>query len=191
MESDRIDHINLYKTGLLRLKPGRGPFTHSHSCSDKILVWNHIGIEGTVLSVFYNPIYIKAYVINSRFDEEAMKRGCFLRVQYRETSPLFVETKLDFKYKKSLERIKSSNVCINYIINCGTEYTVGSAGKKYGSNKTDFSDKCLSRLCPYLLFKGLKYLELKESELSNCKTKQNLLNKLKFWNRKPPNYYTF
>ncbi|KAI8458246.1 hypothetical protein BY996DRAFT_4577431 [Phakopsora pachyrhizi] len=53
--------------GKLRTKPGRldSPPTTSHSCSDKLALWNAVGIQGALLSAFYKPIYVSGYVFGN------------------------------------------------------------------------------------------------------------------------------
>lgn len=54
-EDQRID--------VVRLKPGGGPRNQSMSCSDKITKWNYLGIQGALLSHFFEPIFISSFVI--------------------------------------------------------------------------------------------------------------------------------
>ncbi|KAI0796491.1 adenosine deaminase/editase [Abortiporus biennis] len=57
------DNYTLY--GVLRTKPGRAdsPPTSSMSCSDKISLWNFVGIQGALGSRFLRPIYIDRIII--------------------------------------------------------------------------------------------------------------------------------
>lgn len=60
---------SIEKLGRLRTKPGRADSSPSisHSCSDKLALWSTIGLQGSTLSRWLNPIYIDGYVIG---DEE-------------------------------------------------------------------------------------------------------------------------
>lgn len=51
--------------GALRTKPGRldSPPTNSMSCSDKIALWNVVGLQGSLLSNIMRPIYLSAIII--------------------------------------------------------------------------------------------------------------------------------
>lgn len=57
--------VNYHSVGALRTKPGRGDPTISMSCSDKIAKWLVLGIQGSLLSCFFEkPIYLDAIVIS-------------------------------------------------------------------------------------------------------------------------------
>jgi len=51
------------------------------SCSDKILKWNVLGLQGALLSHFMEPIYLDTIVLGSLFHQEHMIRSCFGRLQ--------------------------------------------------------------------------------------------------------------
>ncbi|KAI9001302.1 hypothetical protein BD414DRAFT_404170 [Trametes punicea] len=57
------DNYSLY--GVMRTKPGRAdsPPTLSMSCSDKIAVWNVLGIQGALASRVLLPVYIDRIII--------------------------------------------------------------------------------------------------------------------------------
>ena len=66
---------------------GRGDPTMSLSCSDKMLKWNLVGLQGSVLAaVFSGPIRWSSVVVGGdQFDEAAVRRAVFER-----TGNLFV-----------------------------------------------------------------------------------------------------
>ena len=50
--------------GAIRTKPGRGERTISMSCSDKMAMWNVVGIQGALLTLFLmEPIYLRSIVV--------------------------------------------------------------------------------------------------------------------------------
>lgn len=67
--------------GPLRTKPGRGDRTLSHCCSDKLLKWSVLGLQGSLLMSFLRyPIYLETVVIGlCPYNSVAMERGLFAR----------------------------------------------------------------------------------------------------------------
>ena len=59
----------------MRTKPGRGPPTNSMACSDKILRWNVLGIQGALLSLLVPPIYVDTVVVGELFDKVELRGG--------------------------------------------------------------------------------------------------------------------
>ena len=56
--------------GILRTKPGRSDLpvekrTYSLSCSDKIMKWNIVGIQGCLLNLLMEPIFIDTLLIEN------------------------------------------------------------------------------------------------------------------------------
>lgn len=50
------------------------------SCSDKVAMWNVVGVQGAILSTLIEPIYIESLVVRNLFHEENMSRGLFGRI---------------------------------------------------------------------------------------------------------------
>lgn len=68
--------------GILRTKPGRAdsPFASSLSCSDKICLWNILGVQGALLSHFVKPIYFDLILIGDDFHLESVTRALVTRI---------------------------------------------------------------------------------------------------------------
>lgn len=79
--------------GILRTKPGRAdsPFASSLSCSDKICLWNILGIQGALLSHFLKPIYFNSILIVDDFDLECATRALIYRISEFEIKEKFLE----------------------------------------------------------------------------------------------------
>ena len=65
-----------YTTSSLRTKPGRSdsPLATSHSCSDKISLWNYVGVQGGLLSSLLERVAIDVMVIGLTLKDEERER---------------------------------------------------------------------------------------------------------------------
>jgi len=52
-----------------------------NSCSDKILRWNIVGIQGSLLTEFLNPVYLKVIVLSDyQYSFEHFSRAFYARI---------------------------------------------------------------------------------------------------------------
>lgn len=80
-----------HRLGPLRTKPGRGDRCMSHCCSDKMLRWSILGVQGGLLMTYLeHPVYLESVTIGDcAYSQEAMERGLFRRFKEKlDTLPL-------------------------------------------------------------------------------------------------------
>ncbi|XP_010634729.1 double-stranded RNA-specific editase 1 isoform X2 [Fukomys damarensis] len=57
------------------------------SCSDKIARWNVVGIQGSLLSVFVEPIYFSSIILGSLYHGDHLSRAMYQRISNIEDLP--------------------------------------------------------------------------------------------------------
>lgn len=99
--------VDYHIVGVVRTKPGRGDPTLSVSCSDKILRWNYVGIEGALLSIFFSrPIYLSSIVVASHptlYCKDALTRALVSRNERLKdlgNSPCLLHSRREFEFCK-------------------------------------------------------------------------------------------
>ncbi|XP_055638089.1 tRNA-specific adenosine deaminase 1 [Toxorhynchites rutilus septentrionalis] len=68
--------------GMIRTKPGKGVRTLSVSCSDKMIRWNILGVQGSLLMMLLEqPIYLRSIVFcdGTDYNKEAVERALWKR----------------------------------------------------------------------------------------------------------------
>ncbi|CAG8504322.1 7537_t:CDS:10 [Paraglomus occultum] len=79
----RRGRIDYESVGVLRTKPGRADSepTLSMSCSDKIALWNVVGLQSALLSELIEPIYLSSIVVGDMFDHDSLARAFYGRCE--------------------------------------------------------------------------------------------------------------
>lgn len=84
-QDPRAPGLGYHILGAIRTKPGRGDPTLSVSCSDKLMRWNSVGIQGALLSqLLSSPIYMESIIVDGGcpYSEVALKRAVLDRVSW-------------------------------------------------------------------------------------------------------------
>ena len=141
------------------------------SCSDKLARWNVLGIQGSLLSLFLDPIYYKSVIIGAMYNEHHLTRALYTRVSGISNlpEPYLPNLPLLHGVSNPPPRVptKSPTLSVNW--------TWGDRDVEVVNSRTGkLSDVVPSRLCKQLLFET--FLNLWDS-LSSMKLRQNVLEK--------------
>ncbi|OQV20700.1 tRNA-specific adenosine deaminase 1 [Hypsibius exemplaris] len=172
--------------GALRTKPGRGHPTLSMSCSDKMMKWNVLGLQGALLSDFLGPIYLVSLCIaKCPFNFASIRQSLVGRSEkfsfstggFRRHAPVISQSDLIFshgKHQADLDVTTQKSTCHKSILwirngDSSSSVEVIINGKKQGATgKSKLSPSSRSMVCKMELF--LLYEQLADrlqSMLSN------------------------
>jgi len=145
------------------------------SCSDKILRWNMLGCQGSLLSHWIKPIFMRSITIGSRYHPGHMSRAFFERCpdQMYVNKPQLLAT----TSPESRAVWKTSESCVVWIDGAGPEILNGVNGKLLQTNDP-------SRLCKDLLMKKFKQLASFEQAIPRHDKKKEKLVKLSYMDLK-------
>ena len=135
------------------------------SCSDKIALWNVVGLQGALLSHFIEPIYLESVILGSLFNLEHLVRAIQgrLNLNFESNSlqklPNFhrlnkskVAKSLVKEFEQSRQIIKSPNYAINYMKNDFVPEVISCDSGKV------FKEERPSRLCKRTMFENFRTL---------------------------------
>ena len=110
------DGKDYHRLGLLRTKPGRGPRTSSLSCSDKMLKWNILGLQGALLShLFPEPLFFSFFVLcHKPLHKPSLSRALWERAGTSANQPelLYYFLVWDYQKKDGLQACPDTLICV-------------------------------------------------------------------------------
>jgi len=206
---------NFHVTGALRIKPGRGNRTISMSCSDKIMKWCTLGVQGGLLYNFIKkPLYLSSIIINNAcYDSNALCRALsfrgrnsheleIIRPSLHQTNLMFADGKETLEKRMiDTNKISPSPVSLLWCPSCNI-YEVANNGRKHGMTKKNFNTlKARTAICKHVLYGEFQklskesvqksYYDCKNSNEEYRKRKELFFNVFNDWIRKPRHFEEF
>ena len=151
-----------------------GERLYTMSCSDKLACWNLLGLQGALLSLYMDPVYLKSIIIGSLFQEQHLLRAVYSRIsgvqglpeQFTPTLPLLNMVSNPPNRVAQKSPTKSLN------------WTWGDTGVEMVNCKTGRLDERVpSRVCKQLLFEQFVELwnDLAPQHVKACVLEHKLL----------------
>ena len=157
----------------LSTKPGRGDHSRSYSCSDKICLWNLLGLQGAMLFLLLRPVYLTSIIISGEMEEAVAAEALYgrvvvpsLAVPFKQNRPVIVHDRLfsplcEHEVMKTLEgkRLAASGSALVWVASGVQETLIARSGVRLGTNvKKGVTEKNMSVVCPLSLFRQFKAL---------------------------------
>lgn len=119
------------------------------SCSDKIARWNVVGIQGSLLSIFVEPIYFSSIILGSLYHGDHLSRAMYQRISNIEDLPPLYTLNKPLLSGISNAEARQPGKAPNFSVN----WTVGDATIEV-INATTGKDELgrPSRLCKHALY---------------------------------------
>lgn len=189
------------------IKDGKG--LKIMSCSDKLLKWNILGLQGTFLSTFMKPAYIKSVVVGALFNIDHIERALYGRASNIALHrPFYLNKPILIGLGNKVAEGNASNYSFVYNSNFGSEI-IGSDGTLVATDEKSYSKICRRSL--FELYIQLQmasgFLEPSEKNLYQYHYEKNIVinynrakhqfycnlyaNRLKVWLNKPTDINMF
>jgi len=192
--------LGYHKVGEVRTKPGRGDRTLSLSCSDKIIKWNMVGLQGALCSYLLSRVlHLRCFVLSgSMFNKSSLERALYGRAGVDHVNkPILAKVDLDFECSKSEASPTPCPDSVVWVDVGGGKVEALTEGHKQGwARKKLTNPKSWSMLCQrnlvkrflelgghILLGSSKTYAELK-SKSPNYSVRRNGISILKYWPQK-------
>ncbi|XP_044606693.2 double-stranded RNA-specific editase 1 isoform X1 [Equus asinus] len=119
------------------------------SCSDKMARWNVVGIQGSLLSIFVEPIYFSSIILGSLYHGDHLSRAMYQRISNIEDLPPLYTLNKPLLSGISNAEARQPGKAPNFSVN----WTVGDAAIEV-INATTGKDELgrPSRLCKHALY---------------------------------------
>ncbi|XP_056670524.1 double-stranded RNA-specific editase 1 [Monodelphis domestica] len=136
------------------------------SCSDKIARWNVLGIQGSLLSLFVEPIYFSSIILGSLYHGDHLSRAVYQRISDIEELPPLYSLNRPLLSGISNTEARQPGKAPNFSVN----WTVGDPSMEV-INATTGKDEMgrASRLCKQALYS--RWLRIHAKLSSNLRTK--------------------
>ncbi|XP_066891370.1 double-stranded RNA-specific editase 1 isoform X1 [Kogia breviceps] len=119
------------------------------SCSDKMARWNVVGIQGSLLSVFVEPIYFSSIILGSLYHGDHLSRAMYQRISNIEDLPALYTLNKPLLSGISNAEARQPGKAPNFSVN----WTVGDSAIEVISATTGKDELGrASRLCKHALY---------------------------------------
>ncbi|KAM4626133.1 double-stranded RNA-specific editase 1 isoform 2-T2 [Discoglossus pictus] len=136
------------------------------SCSDKIARWNVVGIQGSLFSLFVEPIYFSSIILGSLYHGDHLSRAVYQRIADIENLPSLYVLNKPLLSGISNAEARQPGKAPSFSVN----WTVGDLGLEVISATTGKDEMGrASRLCKHALFS--RWIRIHSKLSSNLRSK--------------------